>query len=177
MSRKIVNLLIVGLFVLAPFAVQAGTRIVVVNLNRVLEKAPQKRLAVLRLKREFSARNRQLVSLRKRLRKLEIKLVRNRLTMSPSQIRTLEGRIRTLRRKIRRAQEDYREDLNIRKNQELRRLHKVVIRTIHQLARKHKYDLVLTDAIYASKAVNITDDVLRSLEAQARAAVKTKKTK
>lgn len=177
MSRKLLNILIVGVFLMLPMMAQAETRIAVVNLNRVLEKAPQQRLAVLRLKREFSARNRRLIAQRKRLRKLEIQRVRRRITMSPAQLRKLESRIRSLRRKIRRAQEDYREDLNIRKNQELRRLHKLVIRTIHRLAIKRKYDLVLTDAIYASKSVNITKDVLKSLEAQARAAVKTKKTK
>lgn len=175
MSKRILNILVVGMLLALPVMAQAAAKIAVVDLRKVLEKAPQQKIAAQRLQAEFSRRNKELLELRKKLRKLEVQRSRDRITMSTAQLLSLDKRIRNLRRVIRRAQEDFREDANIRKNEELRKLHKLVIRTIHEVAKKRKLDIVLSDAVYASNSIDITEDVLRTL--RAKAAAKTGKKK
>ncbi|HHC71890.1 MAG TPA: OmpH family outer membrane protein [Thiotrichales bacterium] len=142
-----------------------GGHIAFVNVSRVLEEAPQAVAANRRLEKEFEVRNSQLLKLRKELRQLEDRLAQEGVTMSESQLKKLERDIRSLKREIRRAQEDYREDLNIRRNEELSRLQKRVYQTIVSLAKSEKYDMVLGDGvIYASPAVDITAKVLEMLQ-------------
>ncbi len=135
-----------------------------VNVPKVLEQAPQAIAANQRLEKEFEPRNRELVELRKELRRLEDRLEKEGVTMSEAQLKKLEADIRNRKREIRRAQEDYREDLNLRRNEELNRLQKKVYETIVALARDKGYDIVVGDGvIYASPSVDITAAVLKIL--------------
>ncbi|MEJ2380740.1 MAG: OmpH family outer membrane protein [Gammaproteobacteria bacterium] len=134
------------------------------NIPKLLEKAPQAVAANKRLEKEFEPRNRALLKLRKELRDLEDRLQREGVTMSESQLNRLEADIRNRKREISRTQDDYREDLNIRRNDELRKLQKRVYEAIVELAKKEKYDMVMGDGvIYASDSVDITDKVLNKL--------------
>jgi len=156
-------LLAAGLF-LSPGAVAQETRVAYVNINQVLEQAPQAIAANKRLEKEFEPRNASLNELRKELRTLEDQLAREGMTMSESQLRKLELEIRSRKREIQRAQEDFREDLNIRRNDELRKLQKRTYEAIVELARRENYDMVLGDVvIYAGPSVDITDKVLKML--------------
>jgi len=153
------------LFVLgASFAQAQTSKVAFVNIPKLLEKAPQAVAANKRLEKEFEPRNRSLLKLRKELRDLEDRLQREGVTMSESQLNRLEADIRNRKREISRTQDDYREDLNIRRNDELRKLQKRVYEAIVELAKKEKYDMVIGDGvIYASDSVDITDKVLNKL--------------
>lgn len=154
-----------------PTAVAAeDKRVAYVNINKVLEQAPQAIAANKRLEKEFEPRNSALNELRKEVRSLEDRLAREGMTMSESQLRKLELDIRGRKREIKRAQEDFREDLNIRRNDELRKLQKRTYDAIVELAKKENYDMVLGDVvIYASPAVDITDKVLKVLSDEFKA--------
>ncbi|MEJ2345159.1 MAG: OmpH family outer membrane protein [Gammaproteobacteria bacterium] len=158
-------LIAVALFVLGASLAQAQTsKVAFVNIPKLLEKAPQAVAANKRLEKEFEPRNRALLKLRKELRDLEDRLQREGVTMSESQLNRLEADIRNRKREISRTQDDYREDLNIRRNDELRKLQKRVYEAIVELAKKEKYDMVMGDGvIYASDSVDITDKVLNKL--------------
>jgi outer membrane protein len=153
-----------------------GSRMAFVNVPKVLEQAPQAVAANKRLEKEFEPRNRALLKLRKELRGLEDRLQREGVTMSDAQLRKLESEIRSRKREIRRSQDDYQEDLNIRRNDELRRLQKRVYEAIVDLAKQEKYDLVVGDGvIYADNSVDITDKVLKKLRQEFNASSGTKK--
>lgn len=153
----------------APAAAE-DKRVAYVNINQVLEQAPQAIAANKRLEKEFEPRNSALNELRKEVRSLEDRLAREGMTMSESQLRKLEIDIRGRKREIKRAQEDFREDLNIRRNDELRKLQKRTYDAIVELAKKENYDMVLGDVvIYASPAVDITDKVLKVLSEEFKA--------
>ncbi len=168
MLRRVVQYIIVILALAAwapQYAHAQSTRVAFVNVPKVLEQAPQAIAANKRLEKEFEPRNRALVDQRKELRDLEDRLAREGVTMSEAQLRKLERDIRDRKREIRRSQEDYREDLNIRRNDELRKLQKRVYDAIVALAKKEKYDLVVGDGvIYAGDSIDITDKVLSVLE-------------
>lgn len=151
-------------------ATAADKRVAYVNINQVLEQAPQAIAANKRLEKEFEPRNSALNELRKEVRALEDRLAREGITMSESQLRKVELDIRGRKREIKRAQEDFREDLNIRRNDELRKLQKRTYDAIVELAKKENYDMVLGDVvIYASPAVDITDKVLKVLSDEFKA--------
>ena len=70
-------------------------------------------------------------------------------------------------RDIKRLQDEYSEDLSIRRNEELRKLEKEIAKTITDIAKKEKYDLIVFQGvIYASEKVDITNKVLESLKSQ-----------
>lgn len=153
----------------APVAA-ADKRVAYVNINQVLEQAPQAIAANKRLEKEFEPRNSALNELRREVRALEDRLAREGMTMSEAQLRKLELEIRGRKREIKRAQEDFREDLNIRRNDELRKLQKRTYDAIVELAKKENYEMVLGDVvIYASPAVDITDQVLKVLSDEFKA--------
>ena len=66
---------------------------------------------------------------------------------------------------MRRAQEEFREELNLRRNQELSKLQRRVIEVIQELAKAEAYDLVVTDGVvYAGERVDITEKVIGRLK-------------
>lgn len=147
------------------------SRLAVVNVAKALEESPQAIAANKRLEIEFAPRNQYLLSLRKQLRSYEDRLAKQGIDMSDSELRKLENNVRDTKREIRRAQEDYREDLNLRRNEELRKLQKRVKRAITTVATKKKYDIVMGEGVlYSSGRVDITNDILQVLEDEFKSA-------
>lgn len=136
-----------------------------VNVAQVLEKAPQADDARSRLEKEFAPRDRELVSLQKTIRKLEDKLVRDSAVMSDSEQSRVEREVRAKKRELKRQQDEFREDLNLRRNQELGKLQRNVLEAIQALAKKDNYDLIVSDGvIFASSRVEITDQIVDKLK-------------
>ncbi len=148
-------------------AVAAELKLGFVNAARVLKSAPQAEAALNRLEKEFSPRDKALVEAQKALRKLEDKLSKDGTTLSDAERRDLERDIISQRRDVKRAQDEFREDFNIRRNEEMAKLQKLIQDAITALAQEERYDLVLNDGavIFASEAVDITDKVLKRLSA------------
>jgi len=154
------TVLLAGMPALAADSVKVGF----VNVARVLDKAPQAEEARERIEREFGPKDRVLLSQQRELRALEDQLLRDGATMSESERLQLEQEIRTQRREIRRAQEEFREELNLRRSQELSKLQRKVLEVIQELARSENYDLVVSDGVvFAGERIDITDKVIGRL--------------
>ncbi|MDX1592741.1 MAG: OmpH family outer membrane protein [Gammaproteobacteria bacterium] len=164
------NLLATLLFC-ATFAT-AGTasaelRIGFVNAAKVLEEAPQAAAARDNLQQEFEPRDRELVSMQKEIRALEEKLGRDAAVMSETERRNLERDILNRKRDLKRSQDVFREDFNLRRNEELGKLQRLVVETIRAISKEQNYDLMLTEGVlYASDQVDVTDRVLQKLKEQ-----------
>ncbi|NOY66157.1 MAG: OmpH family outer membrane protein [Gammaproteobacteria bacterium] len=177
MLKKIILLLGVSLSMISvtPYANAEGSRLAVVNVAKALEESPQAIAANKRLEIEFAPRNKSLIKLRKTLRSYEDNLAKQGIQMSESQLRRLERNVRDTKREIRRAQEDYREDLNLRRNEELRKLQKRVKRAIIAVASKNDYDIVVGEGVlYSSDRVDITKDILKVLSDEFKSAPSSK---
>lgn len=136
-----------------------------VNVAKVLEESPQAAQARERIEKEFAPRDRALLAQQKELRALEDQLVRDGGVMTEDQRVKLEQDIRSRRREMRRTQEEFREELNLRRNQELSKLQRRVIEVIQELAKAESYDLVVTDGVvYAGERVDITAKVVGRLK-------------
>ena len=68
-------------------------------------------------------------------------------------------------REFQRMQREFREDLNLRRNEELAALYERVNKVMKQIAEAEKFDLVLQEAVYRSPRIDITDKVLKALAA------------
>lgn len=162
---RVLFLLLGGLLLQIAVAQAAELKIGFVNAAQILDKAPQAELARSRLEKEFAPRDKSLVDAQKSLRSLEEKLARDSAVMGDSERRNLERDILAQQRELKRAQDEFREDFTIRRNEELGSLQRQVYEAIVSLAKEEQFDLIVNDGavIYASEQVDITDQVLRRL--------------
>ena len=162
---RVLCLLLGGLLLQLAVAQAVELKIGFVNAAKILDKAPQAELARTRLEKEFAPRDKSLVDAQRSLRSLEEKLARDSAVMGDSERRNLERDIIAQQRELKRSQDEFREDFNIRRNEELGSLQRQVYEAIVSLAKEEQFDLIVNDGavIYASEQVDITDQVLRRL--------------
>lgn len=134
-----------------------------VNTERIFrESAPAVR-ASKKLEKEFSARDQEIQKMAKQFRDLQAHLEKENVTMSETERRNKERDLANLNRDLQRAQREFREDLNLRQNEERAAFQERVNRAIGELAEKEKFDLILQEAVYVSGRIDITDKVLKAL--------------
>jgi len=140
-------------------------RIAFVNAARIVETAPQAAEARKRLEDEFAPRDGGLVQMQEEIREAEDELARQ-TRATDSERRGMEREIMAQKRELKRAQEEFREDLNIRRNEEFARLQRLVADIITTMAREEGFDLIVNEAavIYASDRVDVTEMVLERLK-------------
>jgi len=106
------------------------------------------------------------VAQQKSIKKLEEKLARDGLTMTETEKRKLEREIISKRREAQRAQQEFKEDFSIRRNEELGKMQNRIIEAVKAMAEEGEYDLLLTEGvIHASKKVDVTEKVQAKLAA------------
>lgn len=163
--------IIVSCFLLAGLAYTGlasaeAFKVGVVNIAKVLEQAPQAKTAKKKLEKEFAPRDRELVALQKEVRTIEDKVERDGAIMSDEEKTKLSVDHRARKRELKRLQDEFREDLNLRQNQELGKIQRNVLQAIQALAKSEKYDLIISEGVvFASKRVNITEKVVKKLKA------------
>ena len=145
----------------------ADVKVGFVNVAIVLDQAPQAAEARARIEREFAPRDREILSQQQQIRTLEDRLVKNAAVLSAGERERQEAELRQLKRELRRSQEEFREDLNLRRSQELSALQRMVTEVIQDMARGEKYDLIVTDGVvFAGDRVNITKRVIERLKSE-----------
>jgi outer membrane protein len=168
--KKLKNIgLLFALMMLGASVNAAELKIGVVNAAKVLEQSPQKTEALSRLEKEFLSRSKSLEKKHKELRAAQEKLAQDGAILSADERKAKERNILSDQRELKRIQDEYSEDLSIRRNEELRKLEKEIAETIVSLAKKEAYDLVVYQGvIYASERADLTPKVLELLKAKAK---------
>jgi outer membrane protein len=150
-------------------AAQAQTKIGVVNVPRLLEEAPQAKLAMQALQDEFAPRQREILAQQKDLKTKEEKLQRDGAVMAENERRNAEKDLRDGQREFQRKQNEYVEDLNVRRNEELGKLQRSLLQEVQTFARKSNYDLIVGDGVlYVNESMDITAQVLSALQASSK---------
>lgn len=143
---------------------QADIRIGYVDMKRLLDNAPQVIAGRAGLDVEFRPLNDALMADEERLLGMQQELA-SATGLEPEQINARERDIRNLQRSIERRREDLADDLNFRRNREIKELGEEIEIAVESVARREGYDLVLSSPVaYASETIDITEEVLTFLE-------------
>ena len=164
MTRALGAIFIAAL-IAAPAAALAENKIGVVKLNRLFEEAPQALALQRSLTEEFAPRERDIRAKREELAGIEEKLKQGEGFLSEDERRRLEQSFRDGQRDLQRAQNEFVEDLNLRRNERLGDLQRLFISEIQAYSQAQKYDLVIVEGfIHASDSIDITQQVLQVLQ-------------
>ncbi len=164
MSHLLKSLLIVGLFGLTLNVSAADLKIGYVQVDKILQDAPQTAESGKKLEREFTARTQELERLQKQIKDIETALDKDSLTMSEADRKNKERDSSNLKIDFQRKQRELREDVNLRKNEELGTLQDKINKAVTAVSEAEGYDLVVYGGVaYANKKIDITDKVLKSL--------------
>ncbi len=136
-----------------------------VNQDRVIREAVIFQQLNQRLQTEFERRERELNEMGSRLRTQVERFEKEAAVLPESERNRRQREIGELDRDLQRKQREFREDLNQRRNEEFSQAQERVQRAIRQVAEAEKYDLILLDAIYFSQRVDVTEKIIRALNA------------
>lgn len=135
-----------------------------VQVDKILQDAPQTAESGKKLEREFSPRSQELDRMSKQIKELETVLDKEGLTISEAERRNKERDVQNIKIEFQRKQRELREDINLRKNEELGSLQDRINKAVQSVAEADGYDLVVYSGVaYASKKIDITDKVLKLL--------------
>jgi outer membrane protein len=168
-SRSAFLALVAAAAILAPAAgavAQTQAKIGFVNVSRLLAEAPQAQAASAALENEFAGRRRDLENQQKDLKTREEKLQKDGAVMAENERRNAEKALRDGQREFSRKQNEFLEDLNVRRNEALGQLQRAVVQEIQTYAKTAGFDIVVADALYASPALDITAQVLAALQSR-----------
>ena len=164
MNKLLKCMLVSGFVAFAWTANAAELKIGYVQVDKILQEAPQTAESGKKLEKEFSPRTQELERMQKQIRDAESALEKNSLTLSETERRNKERDISNLKIEFQRKQRELREDVNLRKNEELGSLQDRINKSVTAVAEAEGYDLVIYSGVaFASKKVDITDKVLKSL--------------
>ncbi|HZE92017.1 MAG TPA: OmpH family outer membrane protein [Rhizobacter sp.] len=136
-----------------------------VNSDRVLRDALPAKAAQTKIEAEFSKRDKDLTELSSKLKAAADKLEKDAPTLAESDRVRRQRELLDQDREIQRKRREFQEDLNQRKNEELASVVERANRVIKQIFDQEKYDLIVQEVIFASPRIDITDKVIKALNA------------
>ena len=140
-----------------------------VNTDRIFREANTAKAAQAKLEQEFSKRERELVDIGNGLKTASEKLERDAPTLSETQRASRQKNLVDQDRDFQRKRREFQEDLNARKNEEFQQVLEKANRVVRQVAEAEKYDLVLQEAVYINPKHDITDKVIKTINANSSA--------
>ena len=140
-------------------------KIGIVNIDRIFREANSAKAAQAKLEAEFGKREKEITDLGAQLKTLADKFDREAPTLAESQRTSRQKQLVEQDRDFQRKRREFQEDLNARKNEELQQVIERANRIVKTVAEAEKYDLVLQEAVYANPKHDITDKVIRALNA------------
>ncbi len=166
---KVLQLVLIAclLAILSGGIFAADMKIGYVNKQALLLKAPQALDVRNKLKKELDKVQKLLSTSEKELLSKEQKLKKDKALMSKADVKKLISKINSLRSNLKRDFTSYNEDLRLLEKDMLVAMDKIVLKVISDVAKKKKYDLVVSDGVlYVNKRINLTADILKELNKQ-----------
>lgn len=144
------------------------SRVAFVNTQRITSESAPAKAATAKLEQEFSKRQKELTDQQANLKSMGEKLERDAPTLSESQRVTRQKEMGEQSRDFQRKQREFQEDLNARRNEELQMVLDKANKAVRQVAESEKIDLVVQEAVFFNTKSDITDKVLKLLNAGAK---------
>ncbi|MFN7152488.1 MAG: OmpH family outer membrane protein [Acidovorax sp.] len=164
-SRHISLALLLGTLAVAAPAQAQEFRAGFVNTDRIFREANTAKAAQAKLEQEFARREKELVDLGNTLKTASEKFEREAPTMAESQRTTRQRQLVDQDRDFQRKRREFQEDLTARKNEELSQVLERANKVVKQVAEAEKYDVILQEAVYINPKHDITDKVIKALNA------------
>lgn len=136
-----------------------------VNTERIFREAATAKQAQAKLEQEFSRREKELVDIGNNLKQASERFEREAPTLSESQRTARQKQLIDQDREFQRKRREFQEDLNARKNEEQQIVVERANRAVKQVAESEKYDVIFQEAVYIHPKHDITDKVIRALNA------------
>jgi outer membrane protein len=141
----------------------ADIKIGYVDVERIRRESAPAEQASKQLEKEFAPRAQELQRREAQVKSLQGQLEKDVMTMSEGERRSKEQELSRMSVDLQRLQREYREDLNMRRNQELATLFERADRVIKQIADAENFDLIVQEAVFRSPRIDITERVLKVL--------------
>lgn len=133
-----------------------------VDIPFLIDEAPQSKQASVRLEQEFAPRQQSIKSQKQMLSELREALEDDGLDLIERA--NVERELRKTERRVKRDEQEFREELNIQKNLEFKKVRVYVLDAIATFAKRYEYDLIISDGVlFANKKIDVTDEVLSEL--------------
>jgi outer membrane protein len=152
----------------ANVAAADSVKIGYVNTQRIFRDAPAAVKAAKKIESEFSRRDQELQNIAKQLQTMQENLEKNAVTMNETDRRAKERELNDLSREFQRKQREFREDLNLRQNEENAAIIDKANKAIRELAESENFDLIVQDVVWANPRLDITDKIIKALAADGK---------
>jgi len=167
MMIKKLTAMFLSIFLLLPLSASAEMEIFKIGyvvVERVLKEAPQTATSNKKLEKEFKTRTDDLQKKVKAIQKQEKDFKKNSVTMVAADRQKAQKKIQNSKIEIQRIERELREDIDIRRREEIGKLQQQINEAIEEMAKTDKYDLILYQGVaYASKEIDITDKLIKVL--------------
>ncbi len=148
------------------FAQDSGTRVAVVNSEKVFNESNLAKAMQTRLQNEFIKRQNDLRDSAQKIKSAAEKLDRDGAVMSEAERVRRQRELADQDRELQRKQREFTEDLNQRTFEERAKIAEKANLVLKQIAEQRKIDLIVQEAAYASPKADVTDDVIKALNSQ-----------
>ena len=148
------------------FAQDAGTRVAVVNSEKVFNESNLAKAMQTRLQNEFTKRQNDLRDSAQKIQTAAEKLDRDAAVMNEAERVRRQRELADQDRELQRKQREFTEDLNQRTFEERAKIAEKANAVLRQIAEQRKLDIIVQEAAFVSPKADITDDVIKALNSQ-----------
>ena len=164
---------VLGIALVSAFAFPVAAqelKIGVVDLQALIQRAPQTKSAMDALQEEFAPRQREFQAKLSEFEELRAKAEKDLAVMGETERRNVEKALRELQRELTRLEKETQEDLTLRQNEEIGLLQRAMLKEVQDYAEAQGFDLIVGDGVlYVNSATNITEEIVRAVEANYQA--------
>ncbi len=158
---------LMSLFIMVP--AQAQMLIGFVDIPYLIDKAPQAIDAAKRLESEFAPREEKIKQLKQDLKQVQSLIRDQEESDDEERIKSLKLEAHKKERRLKLEEQEFREQLNIRKNSEFKKIRVIVLEAIAAFGKSKGYDLIVSDGVlYAKDSVDVTKKILQNLQRLAK---------
>jgi len=165
------RVLLAATMVTAAAAIHAqDVKIGYVNLGRLERESVQGQKAIGVLKQEFAQREQELLALQNQIKEERARFESEKGTLSESELAEKWRPIADMMKKSDRMFYAMQEDVRLRRRQIMVDFVRELNAAIQAVSKAQNFDLVLQEAVFSSKRIDITDQVLAEMSKRAGAA-------
>ena len=156
-------IIMLSMLLSAGMAQASDFKVGVVDTERILRESAPAMTAESKIEKEFSGRDADIKKLTRDAKELQAELEKENSKLSDTDRRNKERELSAMNTDLQRMQREFREDLNLRKNEELAIVLEQANKAIQFIAESEKFDLILQEAVYRNPKIDITDKVIKYL--------------